>query len=255
MCETYAISRSVTFFALPDWAFPKPPHHHGGEEDARLEELLETSGDLTEMLEGYLNRAHEPDQDKIKKFIKLSLLYNILPEETPLHKLRSNHTFATSLKLEDGSLDGEPLRIHVGKSFGFDFRPSVNFVSKVLVPDIPTSNGKHPSGERRGSSPEPNTQSRCDPCRQQACAAPSFHPPDHIPCLGRFLDFREFEVNCYIRLHLHNVDLSHRPLLFSELGLRQKWISTVARMVPLRALERFPSSRQPIRHSRGCRLD
>ena len=150
MCETYAISRSVTFFALPDWAFPKPPHHHGGEEDARLEELFETSGDLTEMLaaaEGYLNRAHEPDQDKIKKFIKLSLLYSILPEETPLHKLRSNHTFATSLKLQDGSLDGEPLRIHVGKSFGFDFRPSVNFVSKVLVPDIPTSNGKHPSGE------------------------------------------------------------------------------------------------------------
>ncbi|TBU28940.1 FAS1 domain-containing protein [Dichomitus squalens] len=139
-------SQSVTFFALPDWAFPKPPHHHGvdGDEDAQLEELFQTGGDLSDMLaaaEGYLSSAHKPDEDKIKQFLKYLLLYNILPEQTPLHQLRSNHTHATSLKLEDGSLDGEQLRIRVGKGFGADFRPTINFGSKVLVPDIPTKNG------------------------------------------------------------------------------------------------------------------
>ncbi|KAI1790733.1 FAS1 domain-containing protein [Ganoderma leucocontextum] len=138
-------SQSVTLFALPNSGFPKPRHHPGKDEDILFEDLFQTSeGDLGDMLaaaEGYLNSARKPDEDRIKAFIKYVLLYNILPETTPLHELAKNNSFATSLKLPDGSLDGEPLRVRVGKSIGFDPRPSVNIFSKVLVPDIPAKNG------------------------------------------------------------------------------------------------------------------
>lgn len=99
-------------------------------------------GDMLATAEGYLNTVRKPDEQKIKAFIKYVLLYNILPENTPLHELGKNNSFATALKLPDGSLDGEPLRIRVQRSFILDPRPSINFFSKVLVPDIPVKNGE-----------------------------------------------------------------------------------------------------------------
>ncbi len=139
-------ARSVTFFALPDFGFPKPPHRHDNDEDVELEDLFQmpegSVGDMLATAEGYLNSARKPDEDKIKAFIKYVLLYNILPENTPLQELGKNNTFATALKLPDGSLDGKPLRIRVSKNFGLGPRTSVNLYSKVLVPDIPVKNGK-----------------------------------------------------------------------------------------------------------------
>ncbi|PIL23718.1 hypothetical protein GSI_13468 [Ganoderma sinense ZZ0214-1] len=138
-------AQSITFFALPDFGFPKPPHRPDSDEDFEFEDPFQmregSVGDMLATAEGYLNSVRKPDEGMIKAFLKYVLLYNILPENTPLQELGKNNSFATALKLPDGSLDGEPLRVRLQTNLGLDPRPSVNFISKVLVPDIPVKNG------------------------------------------------------------------------------------------------------------------
>lgn len=184
---------SVSFFALPDFGFPKQPHHHDGDNDGDLFQMHEGSlGDMLAAAEGYLNRASRPDEGRVKAFIKYVLLYNILPEHTPLHELGKNNTFATALKLPDGSLDGKPLRVRVKRNIGLDPRPSVNFVSKILVPDIPVKNGKPDLlAPYRAQFRADGGMCRCCSHCQQAHSSPSFYLPDRILVIRCFLYVRK----------------------------------------------------------------
>ncbi|KAL0947253.1 hypothetical protein HGRIS_013374 [Hohenbuehelia grisea] len=144
----------LTFFALPDWAFPKrhgkPNHpHHAGllGDDLSVPGAgmydLPAVGALLEAVEESLD-SDSDDKDKKRKFLKkllhAILSYHILPGGYNEEELAQNTTFATSLSLSDGSLDGQPLRVRVG-TFGITKRTSINLYSFVVGPETLATNG------------------------------------------------------------------------------------------------------------------
>ncbi|KAL1947525.1 hypothetical protein VTO73DRAFT_13249 [Trametes versicolor] len=140
-------SSNVTFFAIPNWALPHPPKKHpkgpehldteGFVQDDVLDALAAAEG-LVQVQEG------KDDKDRkafLKAILKAILKYETLPTAIPLSELSKNVTYATSLTLSDGSLDGEALRIRVGSGPGlFSPHVDVNVVSRILW-SIKTANG------------------------------------------------------------------------------------------------------------------
>lgn len=78
----------------------------------------------------------------LKAVLKAILKYETLPSALPISELVKNVTYATSLTLPDGSLDGEALRIRVGSGPGlFSPHVDVNVISRILW-SIKTANGE-----------------------------------------------------------------------------------------------------------------
>ncbi|KAJ3478455.1 hypothetical protein NLI96_g9737 [Meripilus lineatus] len=169
-------SASVTFFAVPDWALrppkrpehdhPPPPgpppgppgHEEDDDEESIISNILANPDEIERftMLESLMLEQSEGDDDHkkkvIKKIIRAVLSYHILPTALPAAELGKNLTHPTSLKLKDGSLDGQALRIRVAVT-PKPFRPviTVNMFAKVVLPDIKAKNGfihvvNHPIG-------------------------------------------------------------------------------------------------------------
>lgn len=162
--------RSVTFFAVPDWALrppkrpehdhPPPPgpppgppgHEEDDDEESIISNILANPDEIERftMLESLMLEQSEGDDDHkkkvIKKIIRAVLSYHILPTALPAAELGKNLTHPTSLKLKDGSLDGQALRIRVAVT-PKPFRPviTVNMFAKVVLPDIKAKNGETPS--------------------------------------------------------------------------------------------------------------
>ncbi|KAI0710398.1 hypothetical protein C8T65DRAFT_648223 [Cerioporus squamosus] len=139
-------SVNVTFFALPDWGFPRPRHSPPPPEDGEFdfEEAFTSGDDIGDVLataEGLLNVHNAPDKDKLKALLKFVLLYQTLPSRLPTFELAKNLTHPTSLIANDGSLDGEPFRVRVGRALGPLPRLTVNLFSKIVRPNIPATNG------------------------------------------------------------------------------------------------------------------
>ncbi|KAI0822649.1 hypothetical protein BC628DRAFT_654431 [Trametes gibbosa] len=146
-------SANITFFAVPDWALPKPPprRKHSQELDfsSDAEEFLQDDFlnvlDAAEGLVQLTDGRNKKDRKAfLKAILKAILTYETLPTALLASELGKNVTFATSLTLPDGSLDGEALRIRVSSSpallphhVGLD----VNVVSKIVWSDIQTKNG------------------------------------------------------------------------------------------------------------------
>jgi hypothetical protein len=91
--------------------------------------------------------AWDEDDDKkerrrkiIKLIVGAVLSYHVIPQPFDAISLGQNSTHATNLTLPEGSLDGEPLRVRVGRA---PFSPalSINLFSRVVGPEILTSNG------------------------------------------------------------------------------------------------------------------
>ncbi|KAK7693118.1 hypothetical protein QCA50_002684 [Cerrena zonata] len=148
---------SVTFFAVPNKALEPPKHHGPPHEDLEWNALYERASnpqsDLLQdipLLESFvdvhqLDKDHSDDKKKeiFKKIATTLLSYHILPEYLTVDDLSKNTTFATSLTINDGSLDGHAQRIRVA-SFPKFFQPPtvlINLLSKVIVPDVKAQNG------------------------------------------------------------------------------------------------------------------
>lgn len=134
-------SVSVTFFALPDWGFPKPHPPPSRHDDG--EEWFDSSDGFAEILanaEGLIHSNARPDGDKLKKMLKYILSYQILPSHQPSSELAKNLTHPTSLKLSDGSLDGKPLRVRVARGLGPTL--TVTLSATIIGPDLAASNGE-----------------------------------------------------------------------------------------------------------------
>ncbi|KLO06763.1 hypothetical protein SCHPADRAFT_1002149 [Schizopora paradoxa] len=150
-------SKSVTFFALPNSAFPKRPPK-GKKPEARSTGImdlynplgwqmqqLETAEILVDEMDDILQRAAEliPGHDvreQFEKAITAILLYHTLPEELSPVQLALNSTFATSLKSVHGALGDEAQRIRVGKSLT-PIGLSINLYSKVTRGLFTLTNG------------------------------------------------------------------------------------------------------------------
>ncbi|CDO74727.1 hypothetical protein BN946_scf184593.g9 [Trametes cinnabarina] len=142
-------SAKLTFFALPDWSFPHRPRPHHPHKDSHTctdsdDEIL----DILSAAEGIVDlRSDKTDKDKkeiIKAILKAVFKYETLPAAYIASELASNVTYATSLTLPDGSLDGEPLRVRIGTHpslFPFPTGVNVNVISHIVHPDIKTANG------------------------------------------------------------------------------------------------------------------
>ncbi|PCH38302.1 hypothetical protein WOLCODRAFT_149244 [Wolfiporia cocos MD-104 SS10] len=89
---------------------------------------------------GVASKDLELQNEQIPQFIRGILLYHILPFAQSSAELARNATYATNLTLEDGSLDGEPLRIRVSKRHGLHGL-SINLHSEIVRTGIQTSNG------------------------------------------------------------------------------------------------------------------
>ncbi|KAF4603966.1 hypothetical protein EYR40_001141 [Pleurotus pulmonarius] len=142
-------SSSLTFFAVPDWALKKPKDKHPSEDD--FASLIDNSSgfyDLEAVISMLDADKSTPDEDedkeKRKKFLKkilhAILSYHILPDPLTQSDLAANITYATSLELPDGSLDGKPLRVHVEKKGPIASPLKVNFFSTLTL-ETPASNG------------------------------------------------------------------------------------------------------------------
>ena len=137
-------SYSVTFFAVPDWDFPKPrrrPHQHPGDFDFDWE--FNRNNDITDVLaaaEGLLNDNYKPNEDVLHKFLDAIMLYGILPARLSASDLEKNVTFPTSFTFPDGSFDGHPQRIRVNKQA---FLPlTINLFAMVTRGDLSAANGE-----------------------------------------------------------------------------------------------------------------
>lgn len=144
---------SVSFFAVPNWGLRPPGDHkkgpHPPEEDEEhiISEILSkpTESERFASLEGLLDRSDDDNDHKkevIKSIIRAVLSYHILPAALPAAELAKNLTHPTSLKLKDGSLDGQALRVRIAV-VPKPLRPAifVNYFAKVIVPDIKAKNG------------------------------------------------------------------------------------------------------------------
>ncbi|KAI0933791.1 hypothetical protein AcV5_005843 [Taiwanofungus camphoratus] len=157
-------SANVTFFAPPNSALhpPRHPKHpevyqHLAEqlfdeplfsdEADRIPNLEPDHLDLLAAAEAFLtydrsSTEYELIKPNLARIIRGILLYHILPSALPAAELAKNITHATNLSLEDGSLDGEPIRIRVQeKVLGFPPALAVNEYARIIKSDIRTLNG------------------------------------------------------------------------------------------------------------------
>ncbi|EJD02076.1 FAS1 domain-containing protein [Fomitiporia mediterranea MF3/22] len=134
-------STNVTFFALPNHAFPKRPHGPPHKPDAETFGLDLSLVDLVHYLdtfeEGPSQVKAEPSE-KLKKIVTAILSYHIIPDGLELASLTKNTTYPTKLSHVFGALNDEPLRLRVGAGFPF---VRVNFYSGIIRPDIAATNG------------------------------------------------------------------------------------------------------------------
>ncbi len=121
---------------------------HDVEEEAVLADILSNSDEVERFvaLESLLDQSEDDDKHKreiIKKIIRAVLSYHILPTALPAGELAKNLTHPTSLKLKDGSLDGQALRVRVAAVPKL-LHPVllVNFYARVVLPDIKAKNGQ-----------------------------------------------------------------------------------------------------------------
>jgi len=144
-----------TFFATPDWAVP-----HGSGSCNNLvdnERLLNDSSVSLLLADGchwhdVLSAADQLDaspflDDKnkerrirfFKHLVQAILAYEALPKAIDSFSLGDHQTYPTKLAIP-GVLDGQPLRVRVAQRL-LPPSTSVNFVSKVIYPDVKASNG------------------------------------------------------------------------------------------------------------------
>ncbi|KAI8998915.1 FAS1 domain-containing protein [Trametes punicea] len=138
-------SAQVTFFAVPNWAFPHRRHRHHGKESSFSVNDPEDVLDVLAAAEGMIHLQDEKDKDRrdiFKGILKAVLKYETLPAAYSSAELAKNVTYATSLTQSDGSLDGEPLRVRVSVNHR-PFSPGlqINIFSRVIWSDIETKNG------------------------------------------------------------------------------------------------------------------
>ncbi|EIN07633.1 hypothetical protein PUNSTDRAFT_45170 [Punctularia strigosozonata HHB-11173 SS5] len=134
-------STNITFFAVPNWALPKRPHHRPGrhrDEDTSIEVDIADIDDLNirSFLKTHSSVADDERKKLFKQIIGYLIRYNTIMASLPVHKLHENTTYATNLTLPDGSLGGEALRVRVDGIL----QPSINFFSRV-VRSVVVSNG------------------------------------------------------------------------------------------------------------------
>ena len=143
-------NNSLTFFALPNHAFPKPPHRrnstllHALDSDnldawkLSMFSLPDLAADLAAL------EDMDPPDDKrrefIKKLVTAVLKYNLLPGSLDRVDLGKNTTYPTLLSGVFGALDNQPLRLRVSKKGPFAL--AVNIFSTIIGRDIPATNGK-----------------------------------------------------------------------------------------------------------------
>ncbi|KAI0075460.1 FAS1 domain-containing protein [Panus rudis PR-1116 ss-1] len=139
---------SVTFFAVPNWALRPPKRPKDDDELERVLARAQGSDDLLDnfaVLEG-VAQALATDQGKddehkkeiLKKIVRAVLSYHILPSTLSVEDLAKNSTYETALKKNDGSFDGEVLRV---RSVSFFKAVFINFFSRIVEPDIKALNG------------------------------------------------------------------------------------------------------------------
>ena len=146
----HVITHSVTFFATPNWAFPKPrrppPRHEALDVMTTLNGSCGDAADALAIAESLLTSTHKPNEDVLKKILTYILHYQILPGNLSTSELAKNLTHPTSLVLEDGSLDGEPFRVRVENRWGFSLH--VNLFSRVSRGDVFATNGELSTPQR-----------------------------------------------------------------------------------------------------------
>ncbi len=166
-------------------------------------ELASTTDEieLFSILEGFIDYQllddddydNEKKREIIKKILTAVLSYHILLEKLPAAELAKNATYPTSLKLDDGSLDSEPLRLRVSSKVKL-FHPTVNvnFYATITHPDVEAENGEsrvpllileitHSHG----------LSSRHCPCPQPSSVPSSFYLPAFIRLPWQLLDTRK----------------------------------------------------------------
>lgn len=148
---------SVTFFALPNSAFPKRPK--GKKPEKRSESIMDmynplgwqmqslaTAEVLVENVDNLMERVAEmlpgegDHRKDFEKGVTAILLYHTLPEQLSPVQLSLNSTFATSLTNVSGALDGEAQRIRVGKT-PLPIGLSINLYSRITHGLFTTTNG------------------------------------------------------------------------------------------------------------------
>jgi uncharacterized surface protein with fasciclin (FAS1) repeats len=144
---------SITFFAPPDSAFPKPPHHEL-KHLTFVDDITESDFDpaelpLVDLLREVdsLDAMDDDDDEKkerrrkiIKYIVGAVLSYHVLPQPLNAAALSQNTTYATNLTLPEGSLDGQALRLRISSA---PFSPvlNVNLFSKIVGSEVLTGNG------------------------------------------------------------------------------------------------------------------
>ncbi|KAF8136142.1 FAS1 domain-containing protein [Boletus edulis] len=147
-------SKSLTFFALPDSKFPcHHKHRHGDHGREAVPFFADSPDDVSHGLGDLIQRAEELEKepesrDKEKRKQALALIirkiveYHILPESYEAAELVQNSTYATSLTLDDGSMDSQPLRLSIRSiSLPPHLRIKINVFVEVTKRDIKAKNG------------------------------------------------------------------------------------------------------------------
>ena len=158
---------SITFFAVPDKALQPPKRRKNASHkfgldfhDAELDPLynsyaaeLASSSDEAELfatVESFVSydMLAEDDTDKeqkkkiIKAIVTAVLKYHILPGVLHVETLATNNTYSTGLRLHEGSLDSESLRVRISSAPRvLHPKVHVNFYTSILHPDVKTENG------------------------------------------------------------------------------------------------------------------
>lgn len=161
------VSHSITFFAPPNSAFPKPRNGHNftwetlsdGEKELSFDFGLDADPagasflKLLSMAEGVERGLGTTTDDKekerrrrfIKHIVGAIVAYHVIPIPLSQGALLDNTTYATNLTIGHGWLDGEPLRVRVAREY-FAPTTTVNLFSKILGPPLSATNGEsHPS--------------------------------------------------------------------------------------------------------------
>ncbi|KAJ3556430.1 hypothetical protein NP233_g11982 [Leucocoprinus birnbaumii] len=146
-----------TFFATPDWALSR------GKGDCSFLSNLDsyTESDIaplilsqgchwydalraSEQLDSVFNFFDDDDKKErrkkfLKKLVQAILAYEAIPEAVDSFSLGDNQTYPTVLTIP-GVLESQPLRVRVGQRL-FPPSTSINFLSKVVYPDVKATNG------------------------------------------------------------------------------------------------------------------
>ena len=160
--------RSLTFFAVPDKALKPPKKHRKHKhklgldfEDDSIDPFFNTvvqdlasttdEQEIFSIVEGFVDYdlLDDDDDDKerkrkiIKAIITAVLKYHILPGELPAATLATNNTYSTGLKLPEGSLDSEALRVRiVSEPRVVHPKIRVNFYASIIYADVKAENGE-----------------------------------------------------------------------------------------------------------------